>query len=173
LHIFRTFRTLAAALTAFAVLAFAGGARAEVPTGQTIDGITCDQAEGAVFHIHQHLTILDRGKPVAIPSDVGRPLAGSCLYWIHTHTPDGLIHVESPKFRTFLLGNFFDIWGQPLSATAVGPARVKKDGLRVYVNGDRYKGDPRKIELAQHTDVTLEAGAPYSKPVPFTDWQGQ
>jgi hypothetical protein len=110
---------------------------------------------------------------VPIPSDVGQPVAGACLYWIHTHTPDGIIHVESPKFRTFTLGEFFDIWGEPLSPIAVGPARVKKGGLRVYVDGDLYRGDPRKIDLSQHTDVTLEAGPPYSKPVPFTDWQGQ
>jgi len=81
--------------------------------------------------------------------------------------------VESPTFRTFTLGQFFDIWGQPLSATAVGPARIPKGALRVYLDGSRYTGDPRKIELTQHADITLEAGPPYSVPAPFTDWQGQ
>ena len=143
------------------------------PTGAPVDGIRCDRAEGAVFHIHQHVAIFAHGKPVPIPDDVGRPLLASCLYWIHTHTPDGLVHVESPTFRTFTLGNFFDIWGEPLSATRVASARVKRGELRVFVDGHRYAGDPRRIELSQHTDVTLEAGAPYAKPVAFTDWQGQ
>ena len=67
------------------------------------------------MHIHQHVAILDHGRAVTIPEDVGRPLVSQCYYWIHTHTPDGIIHVESPNFRSFTLGNLFDIWGQPLS----------------------------------------------------------
>jgi len=155
-----------------AALATVSLARGEVPTGETIDGIRCDQSEGAVFHIHQHLTILDHGRPVEVPNDVGRPVLGACLYWLHTHTPDGIIHVESPVMRNFTLGNFFDIWGQPLAATAVGPARCKKGALRVYVDGNRYTGDPRQIELTLHADIVLEAGPPYRVPAPFTDWQG-
>lgn len=148
-------------------------AAAAVPSGETIDGIRCDRAEGELFHIHQHLTILDRGKPLALPSDVGRPLANPCLYWLHTHADDGLVHVEAPIFRSFTLGNFFDIMGEPLSATAVAGARVRRGALRAYVDGAIYRGDPRKIQLSQHTDITLETGPPYSKPAPFTDWRGQ
>jgi hypothetical protein len=142
--------------------------------GQRVDGMSCDQQEGAVFHIHQHVAIFDHGKPVAIPARIGiPPHVPQCIYWLHTHTDDGVIHVEAPQFRSFTLGEFFDIWGQPLSATAVGPARVKKGQLHAFVDGMRYAGDPRKIELAQHTDITLEAGPPYSKPVLFTNWAGQ
>lgn len=142
-------------------------------TGAPVDGISCDQAEGAVFHIHPHLAIFVHGKPVAIPSDVGRPVVTPCLYWIHTHTADGLIHIESPSFRTFTLGNFFDIWGEALSPTAVDATRVKRGAMHVFVDGRPYRGDPRKIELRQHTDITIEAGPPYRKPVAFTNWQGQ
>ena len=146
---------------------------AAMPSGQTIDGISCDQAEGAVFHIHQHVAIRIRGRAIEIPSDIGRPIVSPCLYWIHTHTPNGLVHVEAPKFRTFTLGNLFDIWGEPLGATSVASARIKRGDLHVFVDGKIYRGDPRKIQLAQHTDITIEAGPPYAKPVPFTDWQGQ
>lgn len=162
------------AFAALASVAFGtAGAGAAPSLGQTIDGISCDRAEGAVFHIHQHLAIVDHGKTVAVPSDVGRPVVASCLYWLHTHTPDGLIHIEAPKFRTFTLGDFFDVWGEPLSATAIGPAHVKRGELHAFVNGKPYRGDPRRIELSQHTDIALEAGPPYVKPTPFTDWQGQ
>ena len=156
-----------------AALASSAAGAGELPTGLTIDGIRCDRAEGAVFHIHQHLALFDHGRPVTIPEDVGRPIEGQCLYWLHTHTPDGIIHIEAPLFRTFTLGNFFDIWGQPLSRTAAGPARIAAGQLRVYVDGSPYRGDPRKIELAQHTDLVLEAGPPYRAPVAFLDWQGQ
>jgi len=155
------------------VLVVAGAALGDPPTGAPIDGIRCDRVESSVFHIHQHLTIYDRGKPVVIPSDVGRPVLGNCLYWLHTHVADGIIHVESPVVRPFHLGDFFNVWGQPLSTTRIGPLKVPKRKLRIYVDGRPYAGDPRKIELTQQADIVLEAGSPYRKPSPFTDWKGQ
>lgn len=149
-------------------------AGAAIPAGQPIDGIKCEAMEGAVLHIHQHLAIFDHGRPVGIPEDVGRPLMAACFYWIHTHTPDGIIHVESPNFRTYTLGNFFDIWGAPLSRGDVAGAKPKKgERVVVWVDGRRYSGDPRAIELTQHLDVTIDVGPPYAKPAPFTEWNGQ
>jgi len=165
----------AGAGAAILVLTLAGAsAVAADPSGTpAIGGITCDRAEGSVFHIHQHLALFDHGRPMTIPSDIGRPLAGECLYWIHTHSPDGLIHIESPKFQTFTLGEFFDIWGQPLSATRLATAKFARGQLHAFVNGHAYAGDPRKIELLGHSVVVLEAGPPYVSPPAFTDWQGQ
>jgi hypothetical protein len=129
--------------------------------------------EGSVLHIHQHLAVLEHGRAITVPEDVGRPLAAQCLYWLHTHTPDGIIHVESPGFRTFTLGNFFDVWGEPLTRTNVAGARVKpSERIVTWVDGHRYAGDPRKIELTQHLDVTIEVGPPFAKPAPFTAWNG-
>jgi len=145
-------------------------APADAPAAPVIDGIHCDQEEGAKFHIHQHFAPFDHGKPVAIPSDVGIPLLARCLYWVHTHSSDGLIHIESPVFRTFTLGEFFDVWGQPLSATRMGPAKFSPGQLHAFVNGQPYKGNPRKIELLEHSVIVLEAGPPYAKPKPFTGW---
>ncbi|HEY0614980.1 MAG TPA: hypothetical protein VGC96_10085 [Candidatus Elarobacter sp.] len=161
-------------LAAAAVLLCAGAAAAAVPAGQPVDGIRCDQMEGALMHIHQHLTILDHGKPVAIPDDVGRPIVGQCFYWIHTHTPDGIIHIESPNFRTFTLRNFFDVWGQPLTKSDVAGAKLKKnESIAVWINGARYTGDPGAIQLVQHLDATIEVGSPHrGKPAPFTAWNG-
>jgi hypothetical protein len=145
---------------------------AEIPTGQTIDGIKCEAMEQVGFHIHAHLAVFDHGRPVPVPADVGRPIVAGCFYWIHTHTPDGIIHIESPVPHEFTLGNFFDVWGEPLSATRVGPASIPKGALRVWVNGSPYTGDPRTIPLALHTEIVLEAGPPYSRPAPFTAWNG-
>ncbi len=51
---------------------------------------------------------------------------GTCFYWLHVHTTDGIVHIESPsKTQGFTLGQFFDIWGVPLSSTQVGPATGK------------------------------------------------
>jgi hypothetical protein len=140
-------------------------------TGAPISGISCDAMEGQRIHIHQHLVILDRGQAVAIPPNVGQVPAKRCLYWVHTHTPDGIIHIEAPKDEAFTLGDFFAIWGQPLSRTEAASAHAsKKSPLRVWVNGKAYKGDPRKIVLAKHADIVIEAGPPFSKPPAFTTW---
>ena len=167
------FLKVAVAATAIASLAAAVGARAAVPTGAPVDGIRCEQMEMSGLHIHQHLAIFDHGRPLQVPADVGRPLAAQCFYWLHTHTPDGIIHVESPTVRTFTLGNFFDVWGQPLTRRNVAGAKTRSgEQVVVWVDGRRYTADPRGIELTQHLDVTIEVGAPIRKPAPFTDWQG-
>ena len=83
--------------------------------GAPIDGIHCDVQEGAVEHIHAHLQLFDRGRALVVPEDIGIPNGGACLYWLHTHAEDGIIHIESPVRRTFTLGEFFDVWGVALS----------------------------------------------------------
>ena len=142
----------------------------QVSGGQPINGISCDAMEGQRIHIHQHLLILDHGQPVPVPLDVGRPASGECLYWLHTHTPDGVIHIESPMARTFTLGDFFAIWGQPLSTTHAATAVAKTGKIRAFVDGKPYDGDPNKIPLNVHTDIVLEIGPPFPTPPKFTDW---
>ena len=81
------------------------------------------------------------------------------------HAQDGVIHVESPTTRTYTLGQFFAIWGQPLSKTQVGPATGT---LTVFVNGKPYTGDPAAITLGSREDIQIDVGTP----VPFkaVDW---
>lgn len=161
---------LCAAL-ACAMPLFASRAVAQTANGQTIGGISCDRQEGQRIHIHQHLVIFDHGRQVGIPAAVGQvPMAG-CLYWLHTHTPDGIIHIEAPMDRSFTLGDFFTVWGQPLSATQAATAKAAKGAkLQVWVDGKPYAGDPRAVALRPHTDVVIEAGPPFVKPPRFTNW---
>jgi hypothetical protein len=143
----------------------------QVPSGQPVAGISCDAMEGNRIHIHQHLTILDKGKPVPIPFDVGRPASGQCLYWVHTHTPDGVIHIESPSNRTFTLGDFFQVWGQPLTTKRAASAiAATGSSMKVWVDGKAYAGDPGAIALKAHTDIVIEIGPPFPPPPKFTDW---
>jgi hypothetical protein len=84
-----------------------------------------------------------------------------CLYWLHTHVADGIVHVESPFKHTFLLGQFFDIWNQPLGLDQVGPAKGK---VVVFENGKRLIGNPRATPLLAHADIQVDVGSPV---VPF------
>ncbi|HEY5062391.1 MAG TPA: hypothetical protein VII52_12700 [Gemmatimonadaceae bacterium] len=170
--------TVTAALhVAIAGTGAAGHPAQQVPagaaTGQPIGGMSCDAQEGSRIHIHQHLVILDHGKSVPIPPNVGQPAGKRCIYWLHTHTPDGVIHIEAPQNRSFTLGDFFMIWGEPLSRSRAASATAARgQSLRVWVNGKRFAGDPRKIALAPHADIVIEAGPPFPKPPVFTAWNG-
>src|SRR5215468_986900 len=160
--------------TLLALLVSASALRAQVAdqlAGRPIKGITCDAGEGQRIHIHQHLEIYDRGKLVEIPAFIGIPQAVRCIYWLHTHTPDGIIHIEAPKDRSFTLGDFFKVWGQPLNKTQAATAKgTAKLPLKVWVNGKPYSGDPAKIKLDAHTDIVIEAGPPFPAPPRFTNW---
>ena len=140
-------------------------ARAQIMGGAPIDGIRCETMEGAVLHIHQHLQLFDRGRPVEVPAGIGIPAGANCLYWLHTHTSDGIIHVESPTRRTYTLGQFFDVWGQDLSRVqADGVRAARGQSLRVTINGRLYRGDPRSIALRDHEEIVIQNGPPYARP---------
>jgi len=132
-------------------------------TGATVDGIQCQASEQVAYHIHAHLAIYASGDPQAVPAGIGIP-GDKCLYWLHTHDATGVIHVESPAQRTYTLGQFFDIWGQPLSTTQVGRATGH---VTVFLNGKRFSGDPRSIKLTPHALIQLDVGK-VVPPQPFT-----
>jgi len=145
--------------------------------GQTVAGIRCERAEQALFHIHAHLAVFAGGQPRRVPYGIGIPDAvgqqtpegpfvtqGSCFYWLHSHTEDGVIHVESPVQRTFTLGDYFDVWGQPLSSSRVA---TDSGPVIAYVNGQRYGGDPRAIPLTAHAVIQLDVGTDVP-PAPYT-----
>jgi hypothetical protein len=144
-------------------------------SGAPVDGIECSTREQTLFHIHAHLTIYVRGAARQVPYGIGIPGArsertpvgqfvgsGDCFYWLHTHAADGIIHIESPVQRQYTLGDFFDIWGQPLSSQRVGPAAGSVTAL---YDGSVFEGDPRQIPLTAHAQIQLEVGRPLLAPV--------
>ena len=135
--------------------------------GQDIDGVKCQTNEQLVYHVHAHLFILIDGRPQIVSSQVGipgGPLLPKCIYWLHTHDTSGIIHIESPTQRTYTLGQFFDIWGQPLNRSDIAIYPVTGGQLTIFVDGQQYNGDPRDIELKAHTQVVLELGQPLPPP---------
>jgi hypothetical protein len=147
----------------------------------TVDGIRCGPTEQLAYHIHAHLSIYVNGEPRALPGGIGIPgsqevqtsegpvaQGGQCIYWLHTHAPDGVVHVESPTERIYTLGNFFDEWHQPLSSNQVGDAKGK---VTAIVNGKPWTKDPRDIPLDPHNVIQLNVGSP-QKPFQSMSWSG-
>ena len=147
-----------------------------VRLGQTVAGIPCQLAEKVAFHIHARLTIFVNGRAREVPYGIGigPPLygqsiaghgvfvsSGSCFMWLHTHAADGIIHMEAPRQTTFVLGQFFAVWGQPLSPTRVGPARGK---VTAFFNGKLWTADPARIPLSSALQVQLDVGKPVVAP---------
>jgi hypothetical protein len=141
---------------------------------KAVNGITCGLKEQLAYHTHSHLSVFENGQPRALPGGIGIPgskvvqstegpvaSGGQCIYWLHTHAPDGVIHVESPTKRIYTLGDFFDIWRQPLSHTQVGDV---KGTISAIVNGKPWTKDVRAIPLLPHAVIQLNVGQPA---VPF------
>ena len=144
--------------------------------GEPVDGIECQYNPRVVFHVHAHLTVFVNGAQRTVPGGIGfwPPLGPqnyrngqfglvghNCWTWVSTRYPDGLIHIEAPHQRTFVLGELFDIWGQPLGHGQVGPA---KGDVTAIVNGRVWNRDPRKIPLTAHAQIQLEVGRPLVAP---------
>lgn len=151
------------------------------PSAQAVNGITCDTQEHTdptSVHFHAHLSILYQGTDVTIPDSIGIPHDKSCIYWMHTHGADGVIHVEAPqaKAKTFTLGEFFEIWEKPLSTTKVADFTLAPDQkLIVYIDGKRQPDgfDPSTIKVTAHEQIVLEITPPVVDPPPsYTFQQG-
>jgi hypothetical protein len=149
--------------------------------GSAVDGIQCAPVEQLVYHIHAHLQVYVEGHPRSLPAAIGLvgpvryptsygPLYGAnvCYYWLHTHSSDGVIHIESPALRLYTLGQFFDEWRQPLSSHQVAGAQGK---VTAFINARRWTNSPRALPLLPHAVIQLDVGSPV---VPFgtISWAG-
>ena len=149
--------------------------------GEPVDGIQCAPVEQLAYHIHSHLQVYVDGQPRELPPAIGlvEPVseqtasglfygAVKCYYWLHVHAGDGIIHIESPTARIYSLGDFFDEWHQPLSATQVATATGP---VTAFLNGRRWTKDLRAIPLLPHAAIQLDVGTPI---VPFQglSWAG-
>ena len=94
--------------------------------------------------------------------------SATCLYWLHVHAQDGIIHIESPQAANYVLAQPFAIWGQPLSSDRLGPYTGP---VTAFLDGRRWTGDPGQIPLADHAQVVLDLGTPIVQPPPV-DFSG-
>jgi len=120
--------------------------------------------EGNVVHIHQHLDIYVNGRHVTVPALIGID-PGHFFSPLHTHDTSGILHVESPTESAFSLGQFFAVWGVPLSARRIGTlATAGRAQLRSWVNGRPLGADPTRIVLAPHQEIVIAYGTAAQMP---------
>jgi hypothetical protein len=122
-------------------------------------------AEGQVLHIHEHMDIFVNGKHITIPRFVGIKLKPGpkldFLTELHTHATDGVIHLESLQAHAYSLGQFFGVWGVPLSRTCIGSLCAKPGTpLKFYVNGKLFTGNPVRLVLQEHDEYAIVYGKP-------------
>jgi hypothetical protein len=130
---------------------------AGVGDGVTPRGIGCSPRPETRVRARAHLDVLVDGRPVTVPAGVGvRP---TCSYWVRTTAEDGIVTIGSPERRSFTLGDFFDIWGAPLTSGRLLTFDVNAGRpLRAFVDGRLREGDPRAIRLEDGREIALVLG---------------
>ncbi|HKD77015.1 MAG TPA: hypothetical protein VKB76_16030 [Ktedonobacterales bacterium] len=157
-----------------------------MPAAGWASTIQCQGSEQLTQHIHANMQIYFNGKNEPIPAGVGIETDNSgnatSFCWLHTHQPDGAIHIESPNTSDkYTVGDFLAIWdkqefqgrwlpegaptitsnsffGKPLDAT---------NKLTVYVQGKVWTGDIHTLVLQSGENIWLEYGTPLVTPKGF------
>ena len=158
---------------------FAEGATATGGTGQPVAGVSCAPRDLTATQF-THLSIVRNGEQIAIPGRAGivRDAAGAlvCAYGIHTHSNDhsGRVHTEGPVAATYTLGQFFAIWGMPLTTNDVAGLGVPLTAVYVVDNNNtvtQFTGDPATIEMTSHRHIVLQLGSAITQ-IPVYSWAG-
>jgi len=132
------------------------------PNGQAVGTLSCGQA-GASY-TYTHLSIIQDGVQLTLPADIGvvAPTDAKqtgCVYPLHTDDASGKIRVDATATAP-TLGQFFAVWGQPLSSTSV--AGLSNRTVTAYVNDNgtltKVSGDPSAIALTPNREITLISG---------------
>lgn len=109
---------------------------------------------GMAEHYHPELTIQVDGAEVPVPANIGVDPASGAMSALHTHTPDGVLHVEADSVgQEFTLGQLFTQWNVYLSDTQIGGVSGE---LSVSVNGEAYGDDPSGLVLAPKQRIAIE-----------------
>lgn len=117
-------------------------------------------AMGTAEHYHIHLDVLVNGKPVTVPTNIGVDQSSGTMSYLHTHTPDGVVHIEAGRAgQPFTLGQLFTQWDVRLGAAQLGGLKADSaNTLAVHVNGKRVPGNPAALRLRPHQRIALVYG---------------
>lgn len=164
------------------------GAYTAPATGETRDSMPCyslvsGSEPPVAAHYHAYLEMYVDGQQFNVPANTGIPAATTgtqCIYPLHVHPQENdIIHIETQSTNTtYTLGAFFDIWGQPLSATQVGSYKADTTHKLVFeyfdANGKLHpwSGNPLNLPLQAHETIVILYNSPNVTPTAYTNWNG-
>ena len=148
-------------------------------------GLRPEYREFLSYHVHAHLDVFVNGHEEPVPAGIGieirdpgvrrsvdengRPVYGGisrcarpCISPLHTHDDSGILHTESASAVPNRLGQFFTEWGVRLTRSCVG-GYCRPDSIQIFVNGKRYKQNPRAIKLTNLKEIAIVIGTPPRK----------
>ncbi|MBN3756633.1 hypothetical protein G3N95_27105 [Paraburkholderia sp. Tr-20389] len=127
------------------------------------------------MYTYSHVAIYLNGRALALPTNIGAvapTLAAQtgCAYPVHTDDESGKIRMDASTGASYTLGQFFAIWGQPLTSSNV--AGLTGMPITIYVNNggqlSKYTGDPANLVLPPHGEVSIQIGTPLGQIPTFT-----
>ncbi len=134
---------------------------------ERVDGLGFPPGGDQSYHAHVLLSVYVDGQQVPVPADIGFYESGAHSS-LHTHTPDGVIHMEADDPYPYTLAHIMTTWGVPFGENILGDYTATGDkSVHVYING---KPASRDSELVDGDNVVVAYGMMGSFPTePPTD----
>jgi hypothetical protein len=117
--------------------------------------IGCDAGgHDDAYHIHSLVVVRQGGQVLAPPANIG--IGATCMYWVHTHTADGIVHVEAPATVHPTLGDFLFIWEEtyPDDQLLVAARQAVSAG-EVTVDDQPYDGNALDLAFVDQMRIVL------------------
>jgi hypothetical protein len=161
--------SIAAIIVAVTVGGGESGIKSESPFGTHYEGLDDRRTAASVptmaeaqtvgaAHFHPEIKVYVNGKQVTVPVNIGIDPANppSEMAGLHTHDESGTIHNEAGTSAK--LGQFFSVWGVPLSNTQLGPYRATRSKqVRMWVDGKPSR-EFSELQLADGQQVVVAYG---------------
>ena len=122
--------------------------------------------EGGGEHIHPRLSVSVRGKTAPVPANMG---LGAQHAAMHTHDPDGVMHVEGEPDPT--LAEFMAVWGVRLTPRELGPYTANgRERVRMWVkepDAKSFEEVPVRpgLALEDRMEIYLGFGTDAQRPI--------
>lgn len=113
---------------------------------------------GMAEHYHAHLRIILNGRDAQVAANLGVDPATGAMSALHTHEPDGTIHIEADTAgEVFTLGQLFTEWGVALTPIQIGDVKAET-GQQVTLtsNGAPVASNPRDLKLQPDQQIVLQ-----------------